>query len=494
MPIDSSIAMGIRPVQIDSPLNALAQVLQAKGLQNQNDLAQYTLGKAKRTDDDMNALMVHLQNGGDLSTDAGQRAAMNAAPLSAPGFIKTRLDQQKTVADTAHANASATKEMSEATEKRLSQWRDLSQQITTPESAAAFLQAMRSDPTMRDTPIAQVPLDQALSQIPKDPAQLETWKQKFAVGATKFIELNKPNIQTRNTGGSTDTISVPGLGGAATVISSVQNTVSPDASLQASTSRSNTAANIAKDFKLAGVNPDGSPSDGGGLLSPESVINAATRYNMDGTLPPNLGRGTQGPRQTAQILNEAARQAAARGDTPEAQRIAQLANKSSAAALTKLSTQEAAVGAFEKNFTKNADIAEELSAKVDRTGVPLLNKWINAGKRSVQGDPELSAFDASVKATVNEYAKIVGGGSGGAATAQGEISKIEGLLSAAQTKEQVSSVLSLMRRETANRMQSFQEQKAELKSGMVVPGSVKPAPHAPVPPAAPAGWKIEKVN
>jgi hypothetical protein len=195
------------------------------------------------------------------------------------------------------------------------------------------------------------------------------------------------------------------------------------------------------------------------LLSQESVINAATRYNMDGTLPPNLGRGTQGPRQTAQILNEAARQAAARGDSPEAQRIAQLANKASSQALGTIEKQSTMVGAFEKNFTKNADIALELSQKVDRTGVPILNKWINAGRRSVTGDADLAAFDANIKATVNEYAKIVGGGTGSGATAQGEIAKIEGLLSAAQTPQQVASVISLMKRETANRLQAFEEQR-----------------------------------
>jgi len=124
------------------------------------------------------------------------------------------------------------------------------------------------------------------------------------------------------------------------------------------------------------------------------------------------------------------------------------------------------VGAFEKNFTKNADIALELSAKNDRTGVPIVNKWINAGKRTVTGDPDLAAFDASVKATVNEYAKIVSGGSGSAATAQGEITKIEGLLNAAHTKEQVASILGLMKRETANRMQAFEDQKTELTGSM----------------------------
>ena len=108
-----------------------------------------------------------------------------------------------------------------------------------------------------------------------------------------------------------------------------------------------------------------------------------------------------------------------------------------------------------------------LAQKVDNTGVPILNKWINAGKRSVLGDPDISALDANIKATVNEYAKIVGGGTGGGATAQGEISKIEGLLSSAQSPAQIENVLNVMRKETANRMQSFKDQKSELTSSMI---------------------------
>jgi hypothetical protein len=126
---------------------------------------------------------------------------------------------------------------------------------------------------------------------------------------------------------------------------------------------------IAKDYAIAGLDAKGNPVNGTGLLDEPTIANAAARYNTDGTLPPNLGRGQQGPREIASILKEAAAQAAARGDTPGAQRVAQLSNKANAAALNKLQTQQTMVGAFEKNFTKNADMAEQLSGAVDRTGM-----------------------------------------------------------------------------------------------------------------------------
>ena len=240
------------------------------------------------------------------------------------------------------------------------------------------------------------------------------------------------------------------------------------ANISAGASMSNNANTLKKDYVLGGYNPDGTPSaDSSARLDQPSIINAAARYNMDGTLPPSLGRGMQGAMNTVAVLKESARQAAERGDTPESQRIAQLANKSSAQALTKLSGQEAIVGAAEKNFTANSNMVTGLTQKVDNTGVPILNKWINAGKRSVLGDPDISALDANIKATVNEYAKIVGGGTGVGATAQGEISKIEGLLSSAQSPAQIENVLNVMRKETANRMQSFKDQKSELTSSMI---------------------------
>lgn len=333
--------------------------------------------------------------------------------------------------------------------------------------------------------IDQVKAQQLLQSLPQDPSQFGAWQLKMARGilaAKDQIEMVQPKPTETALGNRKAFVDTnPQSPTYGKEVASAAVGQSPDNAATNATSRANNAATIKKDLAVAGINQDGTAADTGGLLSQESVINAAARYNMDGTLPPNLGRGTQGPRQTAQILNEAARQAAARGDTPEAQRIAQLANKANATALNKLETQQTMVGAFEKNFIKNASIVEELSNKMDRTGVPLLNKWVNAGKRAVTGDPEISALDASVKATVNEYAKIVGGGTGSAATAQGEIAKIEGLLSAAQTKDQVKSVLDLMRRETQNRMTAFDDQKTELK------GSMFPANKTPKPAVAASG-------
>lgn len=200
-------------------------------------------------------------------------------------------------------------------------------------------------------------------------------------------------------------------------------------------------------------------------FSPGAIDNAAARYNMDGTLPP-MGMGKEGALGRRAILNRAAEIAAASGVTPEDARIAQLGNKANSAALSKLQQQQTMVGAFEKNFNANADIALELSQGVDRTGVPLANKWINAGKRNIGGDPKLAAFDQAIKSVSNEYAKIISGSMGNTATAQSEIKTMEEKLNSAQTPEQVQAVIALMKRETQNRMTAFEEEKTQLRSTM----------------------------
>lgn len=320
---------------------------------------------------------------------------------------------------------------------------------------------------------------QRFQQAAAQPGGFEAWKQQALQGGQSATDTLKQQ-QAKLIADNSNATSV--ANNAATNATHVQTT-----GMTNNTSRLNNRDTIAAENLRSGIGANGQEAEGG--LSDEARVAAAARYRIDGTLPTNIGRGAQGARDTRLILNEAAHQSAEAGDTPEASRIAQLANKSSSQALTQLTKQQTMVGAFEKNFTKNADIALELSAKNDRTGIPIVNKWINAGKRTVTGDPDLAAFDASVKATVNEYAKIVSGGSGGGATAQGEIAKVEGLLHAAQTTAQVSSVLNLMKRETANRMQAFEDQKTELTNGMIKPKGA-PAKASTLP----QGWKIEKVQ
>lgn len=209
----------------------------------------------------------------------------------------------------------------------------------------------------------------------------------------------------------------------------------------------------------------GGEADG---LTPDGIEMAAQRYAVDGTLPP-LGMGKAAAALRTEIINRAAQVGKERGMSGEEMRQFQIGTSANKQALGQLMKQKVMVGAFEKNFVKNAGLALELSGKFDRTGTPLVNKWLNAGKRSLAGDPALAKYDQAIKTTVNEYTKIISGSMGNTATTEGEIKKIESLLNSAQTPEQVESVIKFMLLETQNRRKGFDEQELELRTGMKLP-------------------------
>jgi hypothetical protein len=92
------------------------------------------------------------------------------------------------------------------------------------DSAAYWLRHQYDNAVLKDI-ISIVPFETALAEIPKDPVGLADWKNKNALGLEKYIEQNKPNITTRNTGTTTELLSTPGLGGAATVVPGSQATI-----------------------------------------------------------------------------------------------------------------------------------------------------------------------------------------------------------------------------------------------------------------------------
>lgn len=240
---------------------------------------------------------------------------------------------------------------------------------------------------------------------------------------------------------------------------------------------------------VAGAGGAGAP----GQIAGPALEMAAARYLNDGTLPPNMGRGMQGTANTTAILNRAAEIAKDRGMDGEATRISQVANKGLQTALTGLERQRANVMAFEKTALAGADIALEMSSKVDRTGVPLVNKWVNAGRVALAGDPDVSRLNNAVETFTNEYAKVMSGSSGGQATTVSMQEHARKMLSGAMTKEQFSGVIDLMKREmTQTRETAFDAQINEMKARMKAPSATSVKPDAPrVRRYNPATGKIE---
>lgn len=403
---------------------------------------------------------------------------------------KAGLANKKTQAETGKLDV-------ETVDKALNTAKTFVPQINSAEGAAAYVNGLYADPILG--PIAQrlAPKEKALSEIPQDPEQLARWKAAHMnISGEKLLELTAPKLNTVNTGTAQVTTGfdqltgkpIAGTGQSVPILQSADNKATNATHIQTAgitQAGENSRAALARGTQLtiAGMNPDGTyrSTDANGAIdlskvSPEDMA-AAYRYKTDGTLPPNMGRGAQGAAESRKIRSIASQLDATAGESPEDARIRQMAAKGDIGALNQMRKREVAVGANVKNFDYNADQVVQLSGKVDRTGVPIANAWINAGRRSVTGNPDLSAFDTAIKTTVNEFAQIVSGTTSGA-TAEGEKKKAEALLNAQQTPEQIMAVVNQMRIESQNRMKSFKTQRAESMPTNVRGGNAAPAPAA----------------
>lgn len=230
----------------------------------------------------------------------------------------------------------------------------------------------------------------------------------------------------------------------------------------------------------------GGPADKaamGSLLTPEGKDLAAQEYLNTGKLPPGLGKASAGI--NAQIVSRAAEIARANGNDAQAASLGRAAFIASKTALGALTKQRTMVGAFERTALKNLEIAVEESQKVDRTGVPVVNRWLLAGKKNLAGDVEVGRFHAALTSALNEYAKVLSGATGAAGISDAARREAESLISTANTPEQVIGIADIMKREMANRESGFAEQEAQLKETMTGRPAVPVAPASTAAPIAP---------
>lgn len=231
----------------------------------------------------------------------------------------------------------------------------------------------------------------------------------------------------------------------------------------------------------------------GSVLTPEGQDLAAQEYLNTGKLPPGMGGAQTGI--NAKIIARAAEISSANGNDAQAASLNRASFKAAQTGLTALTKQRTLVGAFERTALKNLEIALDESNKVDRTGVPALNRWLLAGKKSLTGDVEVGRFNAALTSALNEYAKVLSGATGAAGISDAARREAHDLLNTANTPEQVVGIVDIMKREMSNREAGFAEQEAQLKETMgakpnvpVAPAShgAPQAPGAPMAPSAPA--------
>lgn len=289
-------------------------------------------------------------------------------------------------------------------------------------------------------------------------ATMEQAKQQFSVGGGRPLSVaTDPNAPQPITQGTAVEAPSPRPAPAVTALPQ-DKPLTPIAKANADL----TAGRITQE-QHAQITGEGAKIDGDALES------AAARYRIDGTMPPNLGRGTQGATNTVAIIKRAAQMAKEAGETVEGQRLTQIANRANAQALGQLVKQKNLILAFENTALKNADLVLRESEKVDRLGSPAIDRWIQAGQKSIAGDVPVARLDTAVRTFVNEYARVTTSVTGGGITSDTARREIETLLKGSHTKEQVRGVVDLMKEELNNRKLGYEDQEKALKASIVAP-------------------------
>ena len=87
----------------------------------------------------------------------------------------------------------------------------------TPEQVEMFAERIANLPQF-DTPLYQGVLQDAISNMPRDPAQFQSWRKETYLGTLEADKRYKQQTVQQNLGTSTRVLSIPEFGGAATVV------------------------------------------------------------------------------------------------------------------------------------------------------------------------------------------------------------------------------------------------------------------------------------
>jgi hypothetical protein len=211
MPIDASIPLQVKQIELPNPLAQYAQMSQIQSAQNQNALAQYQLGAAQRAEKTQNVLSEGYQQGYDPVTGkidypkVLNYMAQHGGGAQIPAFQEAMSKREK-------ANLEVSKlqvETAKAKQSKIAQaWRDISGRPSNA-NIIAHLEDIIDSP-LYDT------AEKAAVQKRADELLALPFDQRGALLASTGATAGelKPHITSVSRGGATDVIQTPAFGGA----------------------------------------------------------------------------------------------------------------------------------------------------------------------------------------------------------------------------------------------------------------------------------------
>jgi hypothetical protein len=203
---------------------------------------------------------------------------------------------------------------------------------------------------------------------------------------------------------------------------------------------------------------DKAAADGGGQgFTPEALELASQQYYTTGNLPP-LGMGKASTDARVKIMNRAGELASTAGTTGADFVARTQFAKGSQAELSKLQVQRGQIMAFAHTADQNLNAANALAKKVDAQGVPVINRWILAGRKRIEGDPDVTQFHIYTDRAVAEIARITSSATGGGVSSDSARREANELLQIAYTPEQFDAAVTALKKEVDFRREGFEKQ------------------------------------
>lgn len=232
--LDTNIALGVRPVQIENPMAQYSQIAQIQNARNQNALAKFQLSAAQREEESVNALNDAYANAYDATTGkvdinklrqtlatSGFGAKLPALEKSFAEMREKQLQAEKLQGE---VNAQPTKQEKEKTDlldAKLKQFRGFLDTINpmdpnAPAQYIAWHEANHADPIVGPALAARgITADQSRARIEaainQGPQALADLINGSKLGTEKFMEMNKPTTQVIDQSGQKQILERPGL-------------------------------------------------------------------------------------------------------------------------------------------------------------------------------------------------------------------------------------------------------------------------------------------
>jgi hypothetical protein len=189
MAIDPSIALGVRPLQLENPLTMYGTVANIQNAQNQNALAQYTLAAARRGEETENALNKAYMEAYNPQT--GQIDLPTLRGKIATAGVGSKLPAiEKQLAEVEKEQLARKEQLGKVVNQRFDQSKALLANVRTPEEYIAWHEANHADPVLGEYLKSRgVTAESSRAQIMAELAQPNGLQRLIARSATALDKM-----------------------------------------------------------------------------------------------------------------------------------------------------------------------------------------------------------------------------------------------------------------------------------------------------------------